>query len=69
VSLASVLLSNWAPIMREVELRSGTHGRFEVILDGEVMFSKAALNRFPKPGEVARVFERKLGPPLEWRKQ
>jgi predicted Rdx family selenoprotein len=67
VSLASDLLSRWAPILREVELRSGTHGRFEVNLDGEVAFSKAALDRFPKPGEVVRIFERKLGPPLEWR--
>jgi predicted Rdx family selenoprotein len=67
VSLASELLANWAPVMRTVELRSGTHGRFEVSLDGEMTFSKAALKRFPKPGEVVRIFERHLGPPLEWR--
>ena len=43
------------------------HGRFEVSLDGEMTFSKAALKRFPRPGEVVRAFERHLGPPLEWR--
>ena len=67
MSLASDLLGNWAPIMRTVELRSGMHGRFEVSLDGETTFSKAALKRFPEPGELVRIFERKLGPPLEWR--
>jgi predicted Rdx family selenoprotein len=67
VSLASELLGNWAPIIRTVELQSGQHGRFEVSLDSELTFSKAALKRFPRPGEVVSTFERKLGPPIEWR--
>ena len=67
MSLADELLSRWAPIMRAVELQSGNNGRFEVMLDGELLFSKKATGRFPKPGEVAGLFERKLGPALEWR--
>ncbi len=67
MSLAGELLSRWAPIMRAVELQSGNNGRFEVTLDGELLFSKQATGRFPKPGEVAGLFERKLGPALEWR--
>ena len=67
MSLADELLSRWAPIMRAVELQSGNNGRFEVTLDGELLFSKKATGRFPKPGEVASLFERKLGPALEWR--
>jgi predicted Rdx family selenoprotein len=67
VSLAGELLGNWAPIMRTVELQSGQHGRFEVSLDGELTFSKKALKRFPKPGEVAGIFQRSLGPPIKWR--
>jgi selenoprotein W-related protein len=67
VSLAAELLSRWAPIMRAVELQSGSGGRFEITLDGELMFSKRGSGRFPKPGEVAALFERKLGPPLDWR--
>ncbi len=67
MSLAGELLSRWAPIMRAVELQSGNNGRFEVTLDGELLFSKKATGRFPKPGEVAGLFERKLGPALEWR--
>jgi predicted Rdx family selenoprotein len=67
VSLASELLARWAPIMRTVELRSGGSNRFEITLDGELLFSKKALDRFPEPGEIAGLFERRLGPPLEWR--
>jgi selT/selW/selH-like putative selenoprotein len=67
VSLASELLSRWAPIMKAVELQSGDKGRFEVSLDGDLLFSKAAKGRFPKPGEVAKLFEEKLGPALRWR--
>ena len=67
MSLATELLSRWAPIMRAVELVSGSNGRFEVTLDGELVFSKKAAGRFPRPGEVAGQFEKKLGPALDWR--
>lgn len=65
--MANELLAGWAPILRAVELRSGNRGRFEVILDGELVFSKAQLNRHPKAGEVAAAFERRLGPRIAWR--
>jgi selenoprotein W-related protein len=68
VSLANELLSRWAPIMRAVELQSGSSGRYEISLDGELLFSKKAEGRFPRPGEVASLFEAKLGPALDWRK-
>jgi selenoprotein W-related protein len=53
--------------MRAVELQSGSGGRFEISLDGELIFSKEAAGRFPKPREVAALFEKKLGPALDWR--
>jgi predicted Rdx family selenoprotein len=40
-------------------------GRFEVTLDGELLFSKAALNRHPRPGEVHGLVAARLGPPIE----
>ena len=69
MSLASELLARWAPIMRTVELRSGNKGRFEVTLDGELVFSKAQLKRHAEPGEVAAAFERRLGRPIAWRQE
>jgi len=68
VSLADEILSRWAPIMRSVDLKTGSTGRFEVSLDGELVFSKAELKRHAEPGEVTAVFEKKLGAPLRWRK-
>jgi selenoprotein W-related protein len=67
VSLASEVLDRWAPIMRAVELISSSGGTFDISLDGELVFSKKAAGRFPKPGEVAVLLEKKLGPALEWR--
>jgi predicted Rdx family selenoprotein len=67
VSLAKELLIGWAPILRGVELASGTKGRFEVSLDGELIFSKATSKRHANPGEVSAEVERRIGPPLQWR--
>ncbi len=67
MSLANELLSRWAPVMRAVELVSGSNGLFEISLDGELLFSKKEASRFPRPGEVTGLFEKKLGPALEWR--
>jgi len=45
-------------------LLPSSSGRFEVTLDGELLFSKAALKRHPRPGEVYRLVAARLGPPL-----
>jgi len=39
----------------EVELIKGMDGVFEVTVDGDLLFSKRALGRFPKEGEVAQI--------------
>jgi selenoprotein W-related protein len=67
VSLAGEVLGRWAPIFRAVELVSGANGRFDVTLDGELVFSKKAAGRFPRAGEVSGQLEKKLGPALDWR--
>jgi selT/selW/selH-like putative selenoprotein len=67
VSLAEELLGRWAPIMRSFDLKSSGKGRFEVTLDGALLYSKLATGRFPNPGEIATLFEARLGPALEWR--
>jgi selT/selW/selH-like putative selenoprotein len=53
--------------MIDVALRSGSKGRFEVTLDDQLIFSKAKLKRFPKPGEIRALVEPALGPPIAWR--
>jgi selenoprotein W-related protein len=39
-------------------------GRFEVKLDGELVFSKKALGRHAQPGEVAGLLRERMGPEL-----
>jgi len=53
--------------MIDLSLRSGSKGRFEVTLDEQLIFSKAKLKRFPKPGEILALAEPTLGPPIVWR--
>ena len=53
--------------MIDVALRSGTKGRFEVTLDDRLIFSKAKLRRFPNKGEILKLAEPALGPPIDWR--
>lgn len=67
MSLAAELLGHWAPILSAVELQTARHGRFEVYCDGELVFSKAELKRFPKDGELSKLLEPRLGAPLAWR--
>jgi predicted Rdx family selenoprotein len=67
VSLAAEILSGWAPIFRTVHLQSADHGRFEVTLDGELVFSKSSLGRHAREGEIFKLFETRIGPALNWR--
>lgn len=53
--------------MRGLELKGGTKGRFEVTLDGELIFSKAAQGRHAESGEIRAEVERRIGKPLDWR--
>ena len=53
--------------MIDVSLRTGNKGRFEVTLDDRLLFSKARLKRFPEKGEIVKLAQPVLGPPIDWR--
>ena len=55
-------MTGWAPVVGTLELLPSGKGRFEVTLDGELIFSKAALGRHAEPGEVAALVRERLGP-------
>jgi selT/selW/selH-like putative selenoprotein len=38
-----------------LKLVPATGGAFEVSVDGKLLFSKLALNRFPEEGEILRI--------------
>ena len=67
MSLAEEILDRWSPVLAGVELKTGSKGHFEVFLDGEEVFSKAGLDRFPRDAEVANLLAPRLGPPPKWR--
>ena len=58
------LLNAWAPRIARAVLLPSSGGRFEVTLDDELLFSKAALGRHPAPGEVHSLVAARLGPPI-----
>ena len=49
-------------MFEDIELVPSSKGRFEVTLDGELIFSKAALGRHAKPGEIATLVRQRIGP-------
>ena len=67
--MAVEILGRWAPVLEGVHLKSGTRGVFQVTVDGELVYDKAATGRRPRPGEIAQLLEPALGAPIEWRKQ
>jgi selT/selW/selH-like putative selenoprotein len=42
----------------EVELATGDGGAFDVIVDGQTIFSKNKEGRFPEDGEIAKLIRR-----------
>jgi len=64
VGLTDELLRGWAPIIEFINMLPSSKGRFEVILDDELIYSKAALGRHAEPGEVAALVRERLGPEI-----
>jgi selenoprotein W-related protein len=60
--LTDEVLEGWGPYVTSLELVPSSGGVFEVALDGELVFSKAALGRHAEPGEVIALLRDKLGP-------
>ena len=57
-------MSGWAPIIETIELLPSSKGRFEVILDGALIFSKASLGRHAEAGEIAQIVRDVIGPEI-----
>ncbi len=61
VSLTDELTKNYTPSIESLTLLPSRGGVFEVMADDMVIFSKKAVDRHAEPGEVARLFEEKMG--------
>ena len=56
MSAARDLLSNYQHVIESLTLATGDKGVFDVVVDGEMLFSKGAAGRHAEPGEVLELF-------------
>ena len=59
------LLHDYQHVIEEVTLITGSKGIFDVIVDGEVLYSKGQTGRHAEPGEVLRLFRERFVPDVE----
>jgi selenoprotein W-related protein len=60
VSLTAELLTEFEPHIQSVTLIPSEGGRFEVVVDGDLLYSKLATGRHAEPGEVRQLVEAKI---------
>jgi predicted Rdx family selenoprotein len=48
-------------VIADLTMQPSSKGRFEVMLDDELIFSKAALGRHAKPGEITGLVRKRIG--------
>lgn len=56
-----LLLDRFEEYIDEFTLKTSDGGRFEITVDGEVVFSKLATGRFPEEDELVRLVGERLG--------
>jgi predicted Rdx family selenoprotein len=56
------LLHDYQHVIEDLRLITGSKGAFEVVVDGNMLFSKHAEGRHAKPGEVLERFKQLVGP-------
>jgi len=61
VSAVSDLLSNYQHVIEEIRLVTGDNGAFEVVVNGNLVYSKHATGRHAEPGEVLDLFTDLMG--------
>lgn len=61
VSLTQQLTENFTPAIESLTLIPSGGGRFEVMVGDELIYSKLETGRHAEDGEVAGLFEKKVG--------
>jgi selenoprotein W-related protein len=61
VSLADELLKNYEHVIETVTLLPSDGGRFEVTVNGQLLYSKLATHRHAEPGEVLGLVKKIVG--------
>lgn len=61
MSAVDGILSDYQHVVESTRLIHGTKGTFDVVVDGEMLYSKHETGRHAEEGEVAGLFEKKYG--------
>jgi selenoprotein W-related protein len=61
IELTRAIVDGWSDRLSEIRLLPSSGGRFEVSLDGELIFSKATLERHAAPNEIANLLSERIG--------
>jgi selenoprotein W-related protein len=51
-------------VLREVVVVPGKGGIFDVHVDGDLVFTKKMIGRYPDPGDVLPLIEERIGKPV-----
>ncbi|MBQ90718.1 MAG: hypothetical protein CL441_04735 [Acidimicrobiaceae bacterium] len=62
MSAASDLLTNYQHVIEDLRLITGDDGVFDVVVDGQRVYSKHETGRHAEPGEVLGIFRDLVGP-------
>jgi len=54
------LLHDYQHVIADVTMITGSKGVFDVVVDGETLFSKRAIGRHAQPGEVLDLFRERI---------
>ncbi len=65
MSAARDLLHDYQHIIAELRLITGAKGIFDVIVDGEMLYSKGITGRHASPGEVLQSFRSRYAQDVE----
>lgn len=57
MSAATDLLTNYQHVIESLTFTTGDKGIFDVTVDGDSLYSKAATGRHAEPGEVLELFK------------
>jgi selenoprotein W-related protein len=58
--LAARILEEWEGSLAALEVVPGANGIFDVHVDGELVFTKSMLGRYPDPDDVVPLLRDKL---------
>ena len=65
MSAAHDLLHDYQHIIAELRLVMGSKGIFDVVVDGEMLYSKGKTGRHANPGEVLELFRTRYAEDVE----